>query len=301
MLILHHYPASPWSEVLRLALGLKGLDYGAVEVPSLRPKPELELLTGGYVRTPVLQSGADIFCGTAAAIDALEMLHPSPSLFPEPLRHGHRLLAELAQGSVFVAAAGAAMGELPTTGLEAFWADRERRFGLKPDAFRALAPHLAAQFAAHLANLEAALSDGRAFLGGDTPGHGDLAHYQLLWFQKPRLGGDLSPLLANRPHLGAWALRVADIGHGRPTPITAAEAIAAASSSEPRVRGIVAADSGFQAGQTVLVSQEGSTDAAVEGSLAVLTDRRITLLRDTPETGPVALHFPRLGQIVRGA
>ena len=67
-LILHHFPSSPWSEVLRLALGLKGLDYGSVEVPSICPKPQLEVLTGGYVRTPVLQSGADLFCGTSAAV-----------------------------------------------------------------------------------------------------------------------------------------------------------------------------------------------------------------------------------------
>lgn len=300
-LILHHFPSSPWSEVLRLALGLKGLDYGSVEVPSMCPKPLLELLTGGYVRTPVLQSGADLFCGTSAAIDALETLHPYPSLFPPPLRQGHRLLAQAVQGPVFTWAAGAAMGDLPTQGFEAYWADRERRFGMKPDAFRALAPHLAAQFAGHLANLEAALADGRAFLGGDTPGHGDLAHYLLLWFQKARHGGDLAPLLADRPHLGAWVLRMDDIGQGNPIPMSAEAAIAAASGADPTVRGIVAPGSGFEAGQTVLVSQEGSTDPAVEGKLAVLTDRRITLLRDRPETGPVALHFPRLGQIVRPA
>ena len=300
-LILHHYPTSPWAEVLRLAMGLKGLAHGSVEPPVICPKPLLEVLTGGYVRVPVLQHGADIYCDTAVAIDALETLHPEPTLFPQPAGQGHRLLAQLAQGPVFFWAVGAAMGAMPTEGMEAFWADRERRFGMKPAAFRAMAPYLAAQFEAHLANLETALSDGRAFLGGDAPGHGDLAQYQLLWFQKPRFGGDLAPIVGDRPHLGAWAQRVADIGHGQPIPMDAQEAIAAARAAEPTVRGIVAPGCGFETGQAVLVSQEGSNDAPTSGRLAVLTDRRITLLRDHPETGTVAVHFPRLGQIIRPA
>lgn len=300
-LILHHYPTSPWAEVLRLALGLKGLEYGSVEAPNIQPKPKLDILTGGYARIPVLQSGADIFCDTAAAIDALETLHPQPTLFPAPLGQGHRLLAQQAQGAAFFHAVGAAIGDLPVEGHEPFWADRENRFGLKPSALKAMAPHLATQFRAHLALLEAALADGRAFLGGPLPGHADLAHYQLLWFVASRHGGDVSPLVADRPYLGAWAIRVREIGHGRPVSVTADEAIAAASAAEPTIHGIVAPDSGFQPDQPVLVSQEGSQDPAVEGRLAVLTDRRISLLRAHPEVGMVAIHFPRLGQIVRPA
>jgi glutathione S-transferase len=298
-IILHHYPTSPWSELLRLALGLKGLAWLSVVIPVTHPKPKLALLTGGYVRTPVLQLGANIFCDTAAAIDALETLQPTPSLYPAPLGQAHRLLAQQAQGPTFFAAVGAAMGALPAEGMEAFWADREQRFGMKAEALRASAPHLGTQFRAHLALLEATLSDGRAFLAGPAPGHGDLAHYQLLWFQRARSGGDISDLTGPRPHLGAWAARVAALGHGRPTEISADEAIAAASAASPSARGIVDPASGFTAGQRVAVSQEGCHDPAVEGELAVLTDRRISLLRTTPETGEVAVHFPRLGQIVR--
>jgi glutathione S-transferase len=299
MIILHHYPTSPWAELLRVALGLKGVEWGSVEAPSIQPKPRLEVLTGGYARIPVLQHGADIFCDTAAAIDALETLHPTPTLFPAPLGQGHRLLAQQAQGPTFFHAVGAAMGTLPDKGMEAFWADREKRFGMKPAAFRAMAPHLATQFRAHLALLEATLSDGRAFLAGPAPGHADLAHYQLLWFVAGQHGGDRTPLVADRPHLGAWATRVADIGHGRPTAMSADDAIAVARAAEPTIRGIVAPGSGFEAGQQVQVSQEGSNDPAVKGKLAVLTDRRISLLRDHPEVGTVAVHFPRLGQIIR--
>lgn len=299
MIILHHYPTSPWAEVVRLALGLKGLEWGSVIAPAVMPKPELDVLTGGYTRIPVLQVGADIFCDTAAALDALEFLHPEPSLYPPPLAQGHRLLAAQAGGATFMAAVGSALAASPLEGNEAFWADREKRFGMKEPAFRAMAPHLATQFRAQLGLLEAALSDGRHFLGGDAPGHGDLAQYQLVWFQGALDAGDVSAVIGNRPQLGAWFQRVEAIGHGRPHEIAAADAHAAALAAEPTVRGIVDPASGFVADQLVLVSQEGSKDTPVEGRLAVLTDRRISLLRDHPAVGTVAVHFPRSGQVVR--
>jgi glutathione S-transferase len=59
-LILHHYPASPFAEKIRLLLGAKSLSWRSVEIPMVMPKPELMPLTGGYRRTPVLQVGADV-------------------------------------------------------------------------------------------------------------------------------------------------------------------------------------------------------------------------------------------------
>src|SRR5271165_1090127 len=59
-IILHHYETSPYSEKVRLGLGLKGLAWASVEIPVIMPKPDLTALTGGYRKTPVLQIGADI-------------------------------------------------------------------------------------------------------------------------------------------------------------------------------------------------------------------------------------------------
>ena len=53
--ILHHYETSPYSEKVRLGLGLKGLAWASVEIPVIMPKPNLTALTGGYRKTPVLQ------------------------------------------------------------------------------------------------------------------------------------------------------------------------------------------------------------------------------------------------------
>ena len=52
--ILHHYPLSPYSEKIRLALGLKGVGWNSVEIPVWTPRPKLTPMTGGYRRTPIL-------------------------------------------------------------------------------------------------------------------------------------------------------------------------------------------------------------------------------------------------------
>ena len=71
-IILHHYDTSPFSEKIRVLFGLKGMAWTSVHVPNMMPKPDLVELTGGYARTPVLQIDAEIYCDTAAILDALE-------------------------------------------------------------------------------------------------------------------------------------------------------------------------------------------------------------------------------------
>jgi glutathione S-transferase len=299
MIFLHHYPSSPWAEVIRLALGLKGLAWNSVEVPSICPKPGLASLTGGYVRVPVFQVGADIFCDTTAIVEAVEALAPAPTLFPGG--DETRALAATAQGPTFFAAVGAAFEGAPAEGLEEFWADRERRFGMKREALAAMTPALLKAFEAHLDTLESRLAGGAPWLEGDAPGHADLAHYQLLWFQD--LFGTGSPrFTAGRPHLLAWMRRVAAIGHGHPAP--ASEAVAARAAAEAAPAALdpaVDPASGLAPGQQVAVSQTGCFDPPVEGTLIVLDDRRIILGRKTGDCARVHIHFPRLGQEIRPA
>ena len=82
-LILHHYASSPFAEKARLALGLKGLAWGSVEVAAQPPRPLLDALTGGYRRIPVLQVGADIYCDTNIILPAMERLNPESTLYPD--------------------------------------------------------------------------------------------------------------------------------------------------------------------------------------------------------------------------
>ena len=68
-IVLHHYPASPFAEKIRLLLGYKRASWYSVEIPMMMPKPKLMPLTGGYRKTPVLQIAADIYCDTALILD----------------------------------------------------------------------------------------------------------------------------------------------------------------------------------------------------------------------------------------
>jgi glutathione S-transferase len=111
--LLHHYETSPFAELVRVALGVKQLSWRSVIIPNMMPKPDLVELTGGYARTPVLQIDAEIYCDTAAILDALESLQPKPSLYPAPLGDLHRMIAGWTGASQFGAHVGAAMRNIP--------------------------------------------------------------------------------------------------------------------------------------------------------------------------------------------
>ena len=297
-LILHHYDRSPYSELLRLALGIKGARWRSVIIPSIAPKPDLTPLTGGYRKTPVFQIGADIYCDTAIAIEAIEA-QPGPTLFPGPLGRLGALIAQQAGGATFSHAVSSAMAPFIDRIPDDFIADRKKLFGFDRDRIKQAAPHLTAQFTAWLARLDDALADGRAFLGGDAPGYADCAAGMNVWFQGNF--GLKDARLAPFPQVAAWIARVEAIGHGTPIDTTAEEALDIARTAEPAVTEQVDADSGFTAGQAVTVRTEDPGADPVAGTLSRLTPRDLALLREDPRVGRVAVHFPRLGQIVRPA
>ena len=294
-IVLHHYPTSPYAELVRLALGLKGLEYRSVTIPAILPKPDLVALTGGYARTPVLQVGADIYCDTAAILDALEALQPAPSLYPAPLGTLHRMLAGWAGGPQFHAHVGAALGQLPPGALpQAFIDDRRSRFGLDMTQLARATPHLAAQALVGATWLDDALADGRAFVGGDEAGHADLNFYSNIWFVRGRAAGSgTAQAIAALPNLVAWYDRVTAIGHGKPVEASGADAIAIAAAARPDTSEAVEPASGFTAGQAVKVKSDGSGDTPVEGRLLRLGTRGIAVAR-----GDVVVNFPPLGQTV---
>jgi glutathione S-transferase len=297
--ILHHYETSPFAELVRTAMGLKRLEWASVIIPNIMPKPDLVELTGGYARTPVLQIGADIYCDTAAILQAIEHFKPDPSLYPAPLGTLHKVMANWAGGPQFMAHVGAAMGAMPAGALPAaFIEDRKGRFGLDMTLLAQATPHLTSQVLTAAHWLEASLTDGRAFVGGDAPGHADLAFYSNIWFVRgiPFAVATTSEIFA-LPHLAAWFARVQGLGHGTRREITADDAIAIAAAATPApITGSIAAP--FTAGQSVLVRTDGSGDAPVAGRLARLDPAGIVVLRDGERCGTVAVHLPRMGQMV---
>jgi glutathione S-transferase len=146
-IILHHYETSPFAELVRVALGVKQMHWRSVIIPTMMPKPDLVELTGGYARTPVLQIDAEMYCDTAAIIDALEALQPTPSFYPAPLGSLHRMIAGWTGAAQFGAHVGAAMRNIPPGVLgPGFAEDRKKRFvGFDFDMMPVFAPHLETQ------------------------------------------------------------------------------------------------------------------------------------------------------------
>ena len=73
MPILYHYPMSPYSEKLRVAMGASGISWQSVLVPEQPHRALLDTLIGGYRRIPVLQMGAHFFCDTRLALSLIHI------------------------------------------------------------------------------------------------------------------------------------------------------------------------------------------------------------------------------------
>jgi glutathione S-transferase len=300
-IILHHYDTSPFAELIRAALGLKGLTWHSVLIPSMMPKPDLVELTGGYARTPVMQIGADIYCDTAAILNALESLYPSPSLYPAPLGPIHRMIAAWAGAGQFAAHVGAAMRNVPQGALPpGFAEDRKQRFvGFDFEAMPRFAPHLETQCLAGTSWIETTLADGRPFIGGDVAGHGDLALYANSWFLKVMpFAADFAARIFAAPHFAAWYGRMLGFGHGTRIESDSTAAINVAKAAEP-ASFVGTVEPGFEIGQSVVVQTEQSGDAPVAGTLLHSGSDGIIIKRGSAKAGALNIHFPRLGQIVR--
>lgn len=301
-IFLHHYPTSPFGELVRTALGLKGLAWRSVVIPMMMPKPDLIELTGGYARTPVLQIGADLYCDTAAILDAIEACQSEPSFYPAPLGALHRIIANWAGAAQFAAHVGAAFKNAPAGMLPpGFAEDRKKRFvGFDFEAMPRFAPHLETQVLGAAQWLGQALADGRPYIGGAVAGHGDLALYSNLWFIKSMpFAADFVGIAFASPALTGWYDRVAAIGHGSFEEASANEAIEAARATDPAsVSGNL---EGYSLRQTVTIRTEQSGDQPVEGQLLRCDATGITVARTSERAGTVHVHFPRLGQMVVAA
>ena len=173
-IILHHYEISPYSEKVRIGLGLKGLAWGSVEIPVIMPKPDLTALTGGYRKTPVLQIGADIYCDSQLIMRELERRHPTPSFYPAG-RGAADALAWWAEKTTFSPAVSMAFAKKPDALPEGFLEDRAKFSGrnIDPAAMMAAVPNLLDQLRAHFDWLDQTLADGRSFLQGPAAGLAD--------------------------------------------------------------------------------------------------------------------------------
>ena len=311
-LILHHYATSPFSEKIRLILGQKKLAWKSVFIPSIMPKPDVQALTGGYRKTPVLQVGADVYCDSALICDVLEHVQPEPPLYPAHLKGVSRIFAQWADSTLFWASMaynlqprGAAQmfAAAPPEAAKAFGEDRKamaiNMTRLRPaDATSAYRSYL--RRIAHMA-------EEHDFLFGVQPCIADFAAYHPLWFTRTRVPV-LAEILNITPAVVEWMDRMHAIGQGLPEKFSAADAVAVASQAEPMPAGSnLLIDSAFQddhgiaLGSRVTVSSESFGPEPTEGELVAATRTHYTLRRTDPRVGTVHVHFPRIGYVLKKA
>ena len=298
-IILHHYPASPVSEKIRIALGIKALAWRSVEIPRVPPKPDVMPLTGGYRRTPIMQIGADIYCDSQCILRELQRRHPEPTFYPggaDGLPWGINRWTDTLFDTAVHLSMGANLDQLP----EAFAKDRARLFfGPNADLKRVQAdlPHVIAQLRAQFGWIDQRLTGGRRFMLGNDPGLPDAATYYLVWFVRGRWQGGPA-LLSEFPALQAWEQRVKAIGHGRPSEMSSGEAIEVARSSQPATpeQGDPKDPQGLKPGQRAsVVADLDSGEAPVAGVVRAVDRDTIAILREDTRVGTVCVHFPRVG------
>ncbi len=298
--ILHHYPQSPVSEKVRVVLGIKGLDWRSVIIPRLPPKPNLTPLTGGYRLTPVMQLGADIYCDSQCIIRELERRFPESSLFPGGSAGMVWGVSRWTDGPLFTTAIAVVFVDAGDAMPPEFWADRGTLYfgaDYDKDGLRAKLPELLASLRAQLGWMEQRVATGRTYILGESPGLPDALCYYLLWFIRGRYSKGPA-FLAQFPNLCAWEKRIAAIGHGNPSDLSAAEALGIAEGAEPATPEAVDAEDplGLALGASVQVLPEAMDGVpAVTGHLRALDPLTVVLDREDPRVGEVSVHFPRVG------
>ena len=311
-LILHHYPSSPFSEKIRMALGYKKLAWKSVMIPPIMPKPDVLALTGGYRKTPVLQVGADIYCDSALICDVLEHVQPDPPLYPPHLKGVARVFAQWADTTLFWAAMaynlqpkGAAhvFAKAPPEAAKAFAEDRK---AMSSSMVRLRPGDATSAYRSYLRRI-AHMAEEHDFLFGTEPCVADFAAYHGLWYTRVQVPV-MADILNATPAVAEWMDRIAAIGHGAMDKFNSADAITVAKAAEPMPSGQnLLIDSAFQddhgiaLGSAVTITAETFGPEPTAGVLIAATRTHYTLQREDPRVGTVHVHFPRVGYVLRKA
>jgi glutathione S-transferase len=296
-LILHHYPESLFSEKARAMLNARKLAWRSVIIPMIMPRPDTIPLTGGYRRTPVLQSGADVYCDTAAIAAFLDDKGEGPTLFPAASRLAAQTLARWIDTELFWAAVTlrfqpANMGAfLADPKVAADFAADRANFSQGATIRQIPLPEAMARYQTFLAELDAQLSDGRRYLFGADWTIADFSSYHVVWFV--HAGGGLTEMLKAHASASAWFERMHAFGAPAGEVMSGADALKVALEAAPATIESVSDLDGIAVGSLVDV---GPTDYGVmpsRGALVKCDTGEIVIRRSHERTGQVQVHFPR--------
>lgn len=300
-ILLHQYDVSPFSEKVRVALGIKGLPWFAVEEPVIMPKPELTALTGGYRKIPVMQIGADVYCDSQIILRELERRFPEPTLFPGGDRGLGFALGMWTDRPLFQAAVAVIFGSVGGAVDDAFKKDREQLMGrpFDTEAMKGAVPLMREQLRAHLGWLDEQLADGREFLTGAAAGLADASAYYNLAFVRWIAKGEVGVIEAFERVL-AWEDRVRAIGHGKRQNLDRQQALEIARSSTSVTREALdpGEPNGWKPGDRVRVMADDYGRDPIVGVLVSSSAQHIAIRRHHALVGDVTVHFPRAGFFV---
>ena len=307
--ILHHYELSPYARKVRAVFGYKTIAWRSCLQPRVPPRPELSIMTGAFRRIPVMQIGADLFCDSNLILRALEQLHPSPAI-RAPGDMLSQPVSQWFEPRMFTLFS--ALRFRHPDDVKDVFASREERDEFARDRAPFMAPlqdisknaenapTAAAHARIYVQWIEHRLSETGAFLQGDRPTHADFsAWHPLNWIKAQSAQRDLLPEF---DRAWQWVERIAAFGEGPHTFISPIDALAAAKEASCSFSLPSSPGPGDPSpGSRVRVSPSDYGTDAVEGDLLSIGLDHVSIRRETPETGEIALHFPRWGYRVTAA
>ncbi|MGP4845534.1 glutathione S-transferase family protein [Marinobacter sp. 1Y8] len=295
-IILHHYALSPFSEKIRVMLGYTGLPWQSVIVREMPPRPELEVLTGGYRKIPVMQIGADIFCDTRAISSEIARISGKPELAWENNPDEVQQFVTEVDLNIFLACIIAFSGPgmlvrlvKETSLMNTFRFLRDRIDMGRRSRVKALPPKAAKEkVMLHIGRMEQMLEHD--FLFGDTPCIADFSAYHSLWYVC-----DLAnkPVLAKAPRVQEWMHRMRAFSRVQPQEISAGDALNTALQTEPRT--VSAPADANATGKNVRITPDDYGRVPVTGELIAEDDDGWIVARDDRAVGRVHVHLPKQG------
>lgn len=298
-LILHHYWPSPFAHKIRLALGLSGVAWRSVEIPRVPPKPLLMPLTAGYRRTPVLQSGADVYCDTQNIVRALTAITDNHQLLPTDLSGKILAFTDWADGAVFNLAARVVLTSALDTAPPEFIQDRGGLYfgpNWTPEGLRSQLPGVILQLAAHLNSIDSGLGAQGGFMSNDLS-YADVTIAYLAWFIRGRW--DQGPeFLQQFANIERIEREVHEAVREVYEDLSAEDALKIASNSESQSPSGVTKQCGVtlrQGKQIAIKPQAETSDPPVVGRLRYLDRVRVSIDHHAPEVGDVVVHLPVAG------
>ena len=279
-------------------MGLNSQAWSSVVVPAQPPRRSLDDLVGGYRRIPVLQIGAQFYCDSQLAVEALSSEHSGACV----LDADDEALRRWAEEEIFFAVIAAAppfkvlkylLGQLGLVGIARFVLDRSRMMRDATVTVKASAV-AAADIEEYVSHLERLLSAG-PYLSGSWPGYLDLCCYHPLWMA---LAVDQGGATSWPLKVQEWITLMCNLARGASSSASRASIAEAIRSDQVEISGEVSMP--YRYGEAVAVAPLDYARDETIGELLVLNDDRIVIRRRFDTIHPIYLHFPRRGFEIRG-